>query len=55
MFICVVESELMNAPEQKNIPNLTADERQGLRNHKRNTEVVIREANQRVGRGCNVM
>ena len=33
----------MNAPEQKNIPNLTADERQVLRNHKRNTEVVIRE------------
>ena len=34
----------MNAPEQKNIPSLTADERQALRNHKRNTEVVLREA-----------
>ena len=44
MFISVVESELMNAPEQKNIPNITADERQALRNLKRNTEVVIREA-----------
>ena len=44
MFISVVESELMNAPEQKNFPNLTADERLALRNLKRNTEVVIREA-----------
>ena len=44
MFISVVESELMNAPEQKNIHSLTADERQALRNHERNTEVVIREA-----------
>ena len=44
MFISVVESELMNAPEQKNIPNLTADKRLALRNHKRNTDVVIREA-----------
>ena len=44
MLISVVESELMNAPEQKNIPNLTADELQALRNPKRNTEVVIREA-----------
>ena len=43
MFISVVESELMNAPEQ-NIFNLTADERQALRSLKRNTEVVIREA-----------
>ena len=34
----------MNAPEEKNIPSRTADERQALRNHKRNTEVVIREA-----------
>ena len=44
MFISVVESELMNAPEHKNIPNITADERQALHNHKRNTEVEIREA-----------
>ena len=44
MFISIVESELMNAPEQKNIPILTADERQALRSHKRKTEVVIREA-----------
>ena len=44
MFISVVESELVNAHEQKNIPNITADERQALRNLKRNTEVVIREA-----------
>ena len=44
MFISVFESEVMNAPEQKNIPSLTSDERQALRNHKRNTEVVIREA-----------
>ena len=44
MFISVVELELMNAPEQKNIPNLTAHERQALRNHKWNTEVVIRKA-----------
>ena len=29
---------------KKNIPNLTADERLALRNLKRNTEVVIREA-----------
>ena len=29
---------------QKNIPSLTADERLALRSHKRNTEVVIREA-----------
>ena len=43
MFISVVQSELMNAPEQKNIPNHNADERQVLRNHKRNTEVVIRK------------
>ena len=28
---------------KKIFPNLTADERQALRNHKRNTEVVIRE------------
>ena len=27
MFLSVVDSELMNAAEQKNIPNLTADER----------------------------
>ena len=44
IFISVVESELMNAPEQRNIPSLTADERQAFCNHKRNTEVVIREA-----------
>ena len=44
MFPSVVDSELMNAQEQKTIPNLTADERQALRNHKRNTDVVIREA-----------
>ena len=44
MFLSVVDSELMTAPEQKTFPNLTADERQALRNHKRNTEVVIREA-----------
>ena len=45
MFISVVESELMNAPEQKtNIPSLTADEREALRNPKRNTEVGTREA-----------
>ena len=44
MFISVVESELMNAPDQKNIPSPTADERLALRNHKRNTEVVIRVA-----------
>ena len=44
ILISVVESELMNAPEEKNIPNITADERQALRNRKRNTEVVIREA-----------
>ena len=29
---------------KKNIPNLTVDERLALRNPKRNTEVVIREA-----------
>ena len=29
---------------KKNIPNITTDERQALRNPKRNTEVVIREA-----------
>ena len=34
---------MTNAPEQKTVPNLTADERQALHNHKRNTEVVIRE------------
>ena len=34
----------MNALEHKDIPNHTA-ERQALRNHKRNTDVVIREAN----------
>ena len=44
IFISVVESELINAPEQINIPSLTADERQALRNPKRKTEVVIREA-----------
>ena len=44
MFIFVVDSELMNAPEQKTIPNLTADECQALRNLMRNTEVVIGEA-----------
>ena len=44
MFISVVDSELMNAPERKTIPNHTSDERQTLRNTKRNTEVVIREA-----------
>ena len=44
MFLSVVDSELTNAPEKKTVPNLTADERQYLRNHKRNTEVVIREA-----------
>ena len=43
MFLSIVDSEQMNAPEQKNIPNLTADERQALRNHKQNTKVVIRE------------
>ena len=47
MFLSVVDSQLMNAPEQKTVPNLTADERQALRNPKRNTEVVIREANKR--------
>ena len=30
--------------QSKNIPSLTADEPQALRNHKQNTEVVIREA-----------
>ena len=44
MFISIVESELMNAPEHKNIPNFTAEELQALRSPKRNTEVVIREA-----------
>ena len=44
MFISVVESELMNVQSKKNIPSLTADERQAMRNLKRNTEVVIREA-----------
>ena len=34
----------MNVPKQKNVPSLTADERQALRNHKRNTEVEIRNA-----------
>ena len=63
MFLSVVDSELINAPEQENIPSFTVDERQALRNCKRNTEVVILEAEyggcntrsgQRVGRGCNV-
>ena len=44
MFFPVVDSELMNAPEQKTVPSLCADERKALRNPKRNTEVVIREA-----------
>ena len=45
LHVCsVVESEPINASEQKNIPNLTADERLALRSHKRNTDVVIREA-----------
>ena len=34
----------MLSSKQTNIHNHTADERQALRNHKRNTEVVIREA-----------
>ena len=44
MFLSVVESEMMNAPEQDTIPSLTADEWQALRNHKQNTEVAIQEA-----------
>ena len=44
MFLSVVDSELINAPPKKIVRNLPADERQALRNHKRNTEVVIREA-----------
>ena len=44
MFFSVVDSKQMNAPEQKTVPSLTADERQALRNLKRNTEVLIREA-----------
>ena len=44
IFISVVESELTNAPEQKNIHNLTVDERQALRKPTLNTEVAIREA-----------
>ena len=44
MFLCVVDSELMNAPEQKTVPNLTANKRQALRNFKQNTEDVIQEA-----------
>ena len=44
MSLSVVDSELMNFTEKKNIPNLTADERQALCNPKRNSEVVIREA-----------
>ena len=35
----------MNAPEQKTVPNLTADERQALLSLRRNTEVAIQEAN----------
>ena len=44
MFIFVVQSELMNAPEPKNNPSLPAGEPQAVLNHKRNIEVVIREA-----------
>ena len=44
VFISVVESELMNAPEQRHIPSHPDDKRQALRSHMRNTEVVIREA-----------
>ena len=44
MIISVVVSELMNAPEQINFPSFTADERQAIRNTKRNTEVLVREA-----------
>ena len=44
MLRSVVDSEMVNAPEQKAVPNLTSDERLALRNPKRNTEVVLREA-----------
>ena len=44
MFLSVVDLELMNALEQINISSLTTFERQALRNPKRNTAVVIREA-----------
>ena len=44
MFLSVVDSELMNAPNQKTVHYHTDDERQALRNHKRNTGVVIGEA-----------
>ena len=43
-FLSVVDSELMNAPEQKTVPILTADERHSLLYLKRNTEVIIQEA-----------
>ena len=43
MFFSIVDSELMNASEQKTIPSITADERHDLRNPKQNTEVVIQE------------
>ena len=44
MFLYVVDSEQINALEQKTTPCLIADERHALRNHRRNTEAVIREA-----------
>ena len=34
----------MNAPKQKTVPDLTADERKAWRNLNRNTEVVMQDA-----------
>ena len=44
MFLSYVDSELINEPEEKIVLSLTANERQPLRKHTRNAEVVIREA-----------
>ncbi|KAJ8035022.1 Fibroblast growth factor receptor 2 [Holothuria leucospilota] len=44
MYLAVVDSEIMSAPERKTVPNLTSEERQALRALQQNNDIIIREA-----------